>query len=364
MEGNTMTNERLEHQNPGRDERGELLERIAALETERDEAKQEAADDRASLESVLTERNNLRARVAGLESELDYVVDTLGVPGGIGLNEWTEKVVTRMEAAEARVTELERRDKHLVESASSLATERDRLASRLAAIRQRAWSNDSFASIALAIRGMVGEDAPVQEAKAEQPESSPAESIGTPCDCDGTPVTHEAGAACIADECAPCDGSGAVAGGGQRVLAGAVETCGSCGGSGKKPVPAKEPSTAQLFRLLRAPYLAWEGAPSEPLDQLSTLEHRMGAMERAVKRAIALCDNVINTGSVVDDPVREAAMLRDELGAALTDAPEVYTLEEVERAARGVAAGAMTEEEIQDLLATLQKQGVRTGSAR
>lgn len=54
--------------------------------------------------------------------------------------------------------------------------------------------------------------------------------IGTPCSCDGTPGLHEAGAACTADECKRCSGTGYVTGGGQRALAGAVEECGSCEG--------------------------------------------------------------------------------------------------------------------------------------
>jgi hypothetical protein len=330
-----------------------LRAHIAALEAERGEAKQEAADDRASLESVLAERAALRERVQALEAEC------------VRLQEYDRDVrLGQIRDAEERAEYTE---------------------SRLAAIRQQAWSDESLAAIAVAIRGLVAEDARVQEAlpalpehevtgeltlasrvdreaKAEQSEANTAET----CEC-SRPAGHPDAPDCYNVETVTPD-----------VLAQAPDVCGPrpvdrriiCilpkghpGGHSdgtdddgewratlraavRQPEPAKEPSTAE--RLLREEREAQRDAvkrAAEPssaeafaritkglrrwsgriladddaevmLSDLSLLERRMGAMRQVAQ-------GVLETETIQPDWLKALAR------AALTDAPEVYTFGEV-----------------------------------
>jgi hypothetical protein len=294
---------------------------IAALEAERDEWKAEAemkhaalTDVSRALDETAAERNAFRNRMADLSRELDWLFVALSTPAGVGLREWAEKVVTRMEAAEERVKELERRDKHLVESASNLATERDRLASSLAAIRQRASDKSALGRIALlhaeeprgvvavhVTRYILGEDAPAQEAKAERP--NPLHCCGTITD------THRNGCPTM-QALAPLAQS-------EPAKEPSTATCGNCEGVQSETCATHhEPSTAEAFAEAKAAMcMAIEYARGKAA--LSLLEHRMGAMRLAIHHTLDLHGHDCRCGQCTD------------LRSSLTGAPEMYTREEI-----------------------------------
>jgi hypothetical protein len=129
------------------------------------------------------------------------------------------------------------------------------------------------------------------------------EPIGTPCDCTGTPRTHEAGDACIANE--------------SRHEHSSLKQCDpSCPGWPSQQMERHhEPTTAEAFATVRAELpvgsLGW--------NALSMLERRMGEQAVAMREALGACE------------AGELRKMRETLRSALTDAPEVYTREDVER---------------------------------
>jgi hypothetical protein len=265
----------------------------------------------------------LRAHISALTAELDEKNTDLQAQTTLTLNAHVER-----DALRERVKTLEARDKHLVEAATNLATERDNIASALAAIRQRAgdeasllrraevgaimgagsseWDEDIHAEVAqrgdvdtlhgaaLAVaRYILGDDA-------TGPSETPAERVARMC------AMHDA-----------------------RIVGGMDA------GPEQEPRPcdvqreAPEPTTAEAFATLRHAneHGGWSG---EAVDALSLLELRMGELE-------ALLDSV-NAGWA---------------GAALTDAPSVFTLEEIRKAFRETYIGATTDDLLRNMVERL-----------
>lgn len=127
----------------------------------------------------------------------------------------------------------------------------------------------------------------------------------------------------------------------------------------------EEPSTAEAFAAVNGlvDELS-EGREDGPgwrvlRKRLALLERRMGAMVRAMRAIqddVRACPCTSYSADAVCGRCERLAQLVDE---ALTDAPAVFTMEEVEREHRKCAAGAVTQEEIQELrerLAQLHKK--------
>jgi polyhydroxyalkanoate synthesis regulator phasin len=316
------------------------LAHIAALEAERDEALTQAKGHRLAealarvsrrmrevleveddsrhspgvveaAQALVSERDALRERVKALEQEntrlTEHVKATIGGPFGPevvllrddrNLPEWE----THAKALEGRVTEL-----HAL---------RREIESRLSAIRQRAGDEaglwevfNAEASITKGLRAVaryiVGEDGA---------ETAQVSEAASPCRSGGTVYSSEA----------------------------MGEECGNCGEPLCKHSSTPEPTTAEAFaavrRLARDPMvLKFSGAAcSSAAAAVSLLEHHMGAMARAIDE-VSVCTTPLRCavvrGGMGDAGSKPCAACRAR--AALTDAPPVFTLKEVETVVRG-----------------------------
>lgn len=91
---------------------------------------------------------------------------------------------------------------------------------------------------------------------------------------------------------------------------------------------APEPTTAEAFATVREGILDTESAAHPALAALSLLKRRMGAQEAAIRKAVKHFKD-----EYPEDAVHRALPA---LESALTDAPPVFTLEEVETAVHAV----------------------------
>jgi hypothetical protein len=210
--------------------REDIKSHISALEAE-------VMEERNHKEGYRLDAEGMRERIAALETERD---------------EWK----TEAEMKQAALTGVSRALDDLVSEHDALREQVYGQASRLAAIRQRAWDEDGLGlayaksysdrgdgahrgGLCGVARYILGKDAPVQVAKAEPPESTPAQQ-----DWDGQ-HPHDAP---------------------------------------EEDDPAKEPSTAGAFETVREGLRRQSSRVDVVEDEgaLSLLERRMGAMERAL----------------------------------------------------------------------------------
>jgi hypothetical protein len=111
---------------------------------------------------------------------------------------------------------------------------------------------------------------------------------------------------------------------------------------------AAQPTTVELFATVRGPLSDWQrgcvvgsGNVDRAAYALALLEHRMGALARALSDAVSAMERAeMDVGRIgIDGPIGRGAekdvldglsSAAEAARAALTDAPEVYTREEVE----------------------------------
>lgn len=248
-----------------------LLAHIAALTAERDDYKR-------SNESVLAHNDTLRERVQQITAERD-AVGRLAVERGAELDALRERV---------QALEKLRDDYHvLMNSRGDWQARAEHAESRLAAIRQRAGdtkalveAHQSGMGCASVARYILGEDA------------------------SASPQTDDLSA---------------------------IEQYRENGEAAARV----EPSTAEAFATVRSSMEACGSVHDVSGRALSLLERRMGAMELAARDAVAVLHSIGQTKAdapLTGDQCAEMTRVKARLHYALTDAPPVFTLEEVQTA--------------------------------
>lgn len=305
-----------------------LLAHIAALTAERDEA-------REALRSMTTERDT---GATHLKMAFHQIAEVAGLlepdvtPDGWGLHAAALKVLAERDALRERVTALEAEVNEQRARKRQFMKACDTYESRLSAIRQRAGEciASGNKSDARAARYILGDDAT------------------TPSEMDGLRGKMAEPQRCVGcraagvDLCAKCEAEAKAS---QDAMAAAEEMatpdphdCDPRTFGDVEPPP--EPTTAEAFATVRAGRQWWaDSAADAPvgveawrdLALLSLLERRMGAMRRAAELAPhgAHCAFLVSAPAPWNCDCWKAD--------ALTDAPEVYTREEVESACVAVA---------------------------
>lgn len=315
--------------------RGELLARGLPA-TNREEAM-------ASLRAALSERDTLREQLAKVTAERDEMkrilddIQATTTPRsfqGELVAATVERLANERDALRERVRALAEQAETKARMLATARQRGDAAESRLAAIRQRAANSAAMADIyeehdgsieesCLAVaRYITGEDAqPPQtdDLSAVEQWRENVEAKAEKCRCGEPQSRHDATGYRMAWDGGPnwsviCDGF----------------------------TPA-EPTTAEAFATVRMtderlrniceqePGLDADDAEEvlaelkRARDNETLLERRMGAQRRALEETLKLHHRM--PGDIVA-----------QIQVALTDAPPVFTLEEVERAARGVAA--------------------------
>jgi hypothetical protein len=352
----------VEHQSPGADERGRLLAHIAALTVERD------ALGRLAIE-LGAELDDLRRSVEELHSVLGT---NDGTPHGPGLVEAARALRKKADEADA----LRERVQAQTTYKEAWRTRADVAESRLSAIRQRAGDTDGLVRVGevCAIMGspncewddaihedvrqrgddgvvrdvatgtarfIVGNDAPAAP-PSQPPQTDDLDAIEQRHENQGAEATTETTAARLLRE-------------ERETQVAAVRR-------------AAEPTTAEAFVTVRKHlYQDDYEDGGETLTMIALLERRMGAMVPLLRffrqrTAEALDTDVV--GHVVlfrkgaweargyPPPILTVAHVR----AALTDAPPVFTQEEVEKALVATGIGPVACEQVLGCLKSMRRE--------
>lgn len=301
----------------------ELRAHIAALTAERDDSDRLARIRREELEKaerMLNARNEeidaLRERVQALERDVieqDRVITNSAI-ARVGRDRQIEALELGLRAANRATVRIERilGEVQAVTTPLStpgelVATTVERLARRLAAIRQRAGDMDALSK--------VGEVCAIMGSPRAEWDDAIHEDVRQRGDVGTVRDVAQGVARYVLGE----DGAGADV---ERICEHDVAPCTTC-----HPPATPEPTTAEAFAAVRSEVeararelrgIAPHGGRSlRAVSALSMLERRMGVMVTVIHNVAAFLD--------AEDYHDTANRLR----AALTDAPPVFTLEEV-----------------------------------